>query len=297
MLSGFLPINKPPNSTSAQVVARVKKVTKVKKVGHAGTLDPSATGVLVVAFNRCTRLFPFLLSRKIYRAKICLGITTDTLDAQGKVKTEKEVPKISRSEISAYLKKFQGKILQQPPLVSALHYKGKRLYQLARQGQQPEIPSRIVNIYKIDFLEYTLPYFEIVVTCSPGTYIRTLADDLGKAIGCGAHLYALERLACSGFELAQSVDLEKIMIAGNSEYWQSKVIPPLEALAHLPTKEVASQTCLAVRHGQNISCSEPGLLNNSYIKIINEEKKLLAIAEKVNNSCKMKYVFYPANEV
>lgn len=202
--TGWLNLNKEQNITSHDLVSKVRRALKTKKVGHAGTLDPMATGVMVIAVGKATRLIQFLQETKAYKAQIHLGVTTDTLDAQGQVIEEKEV-NVSNDQILETINKFQGKIKQIPPMVSAVHHQGVRLYELARKGIEVERQAREVEIYSIKILEINLPYIEIEVHCQSGTYIRTIADDAGRILGCGASLSKLERIQSNAlFDLSES---------------------------------------------------------------------------------------------
>jgi tRNA pseudouridine55 synthase len=213
-LSGFLNIDKPAGMTSHDVVNRVRRIVKQKQVGHAGTLDPMATGVMVVAIGRATRLLRFLADDKSYVATIKLGQVTDTDDVEGKTIAEDEravSSPPSQEEIQKALEQFSGDIEQIPPFYSAIHVDGKRLYELARSGQAPpEIKARPVTIHKLDLLSYVPPNVVIRVHCSKGTYIRSIARDLGQTLGLGGCLAALVRETSGRFKLADAADLEAL---------------------------------------------------------------------------------------
>ncbi len=200
---GFLVIDKPPGMTSHDVVAWVRRGTGVKRIGHAGTLDPMATGVLVLCIGAATRLSEYVMSsHKVYTASIRLGIETDTYDADGQITATADASALTRSEVETALAHFQGEIDQIPPMVSALQQGGRRLYDLARQGIEVERAPRRVTL-NIHLLDLNLPDLRLRVECSPGTYIRSLAHDLGAALGVGAHLTALRRKASGARRVRQ----------------------------------------------------------------------------------------------
>src|SRR6185436_17123998 len=201
MMHGFLNIDKPPGMTSHDVVARVRRLARQKRVGHAGTLDPAATGVLVVALGLATRLVEYIqeATTKRYRAVIRLGATTTTDDAEGEVLATAPVPALDPLAIETLLDQFRGQIAQVPPMYAALHHEGRRLHELARAGIVVERAARAVTIEQLDVLDWSPPVLVVDVMCSKGTYIRSLARDLGQVLGCGGHLKALKRTAVGTF--------------------------------------------------------------------------------------------------
>ncbi|MGD8740958.1 MAG: tRNA pseudouridine(55) synthase TruB, partial [Desulfobacterales bacterium] len=217
--NGIIVVDKPQNISSARVVAEVKRLLDARKVGHAGTLDPFAAGVLVCCINDATRLARFLLAgNKTYDATLKLGIETDTQDMTGTVTAVKPVKDWPEDAIKSAVKKFEGQIEQQPPVFSALKHKGTPLYRLARMGTPVQKPARKVHISKINILEVKLPLVHFEVACSAGTYIRTLCADIGQQLGCGGHLLALTRTESSGFKIQQALSLarlEKRVAAGD----------------------------------------------------------------------------------
>lgn len=211
--SGFLLVNKPIGPTSFGVIAKLRRVTGIKKIGHAGTLDPFASGVLVIAIGReATRLISqYVKLDKEYEAVLRLGAVTDTYDRMGKVeKLNVTSKKIDIGEIQKVLAKFKGEQKQTPPMFSAKKVNGKKLYELARKGIKIERKAALINIYELELLEYAFPLLKIRVKCSSGTYIRTLAHDIGQILGCGAYLEELKRTAVGKFKLDQCVDLNKL---------------------------------------------------------------------------------------
>ena len=233
---GFLNLNKPAGWTSHDCVAKVRKLLKLKRVGHAGTLDPTATGVLPIALGRATRLLQFLASDKCYRATLRFGLMTDTDDLEGQILSQAAADTLSLEKIQAALPAFRGNIQQYPPHYSAVQVGGKRLYELARAGKPAaEIPLRAVTVHRLDMLDWRpgqFPELDLEICCSAGTYIRSIARDLGKSLGCGGTLAALLRTESSGFALADSMNIEALEQSIQTGAFQP--IPPEMLLAHLP---------------------------------------------------------------
>lgn len=230
MLSGILNLNKPVGRTSFSVVAQVKRLSGVRRVGHAGTLDPLASGVLPVCLGKATRVVQFLMdTTKVYQAEIKLGVATDSYDATGNVVFKGETAGIMEFTVCTALQSFQGLIQQEPPMYSALKYQGKPLYQLARQGITIERRERWVNISSVELISYQMPYLTIKVECGKGTYIRSLANDLGKLLGCGAMLTELVRLRCGIFNIEDAVSSEELETAFQTDAI-SKLIYPLDSV-------------------------------------------------------------------
>jgi len=245
-MDGILNLDKPQGLTSHDAVARVRAVARQRRVGHAGTLDPLATGVLVVCLGRATRLAEYLMaSPKQYRAHVRLGIATTSYDAAGQVVAERPVM-VSREQVEAALEGFRGAILQVPPMVSALKRGGRRLYELARQGIEVERAPRPVEIYSLELVAWTPPDLVLEVTCSPGTYIRSLAHDLGQALGCGAHVTGLVRLASGDFRLEDALPLAEL----TAERLPSALLPLDAGLSRYPALYLDEAAARAVRLGQ-----------------------------------------------
>ncbi len=260
MLSGFINLNKPIDWTSHDCVARVRRLLNSKKVGHGGTLDPLASGVLPIAIGRATRLLPYLPARKAYRARIRFGVTTTTDDLEGEVLTQRDAQQLQRSEVEAILPQFVGTLSQTPPMYSAIQVQGKRLYDLARQGKTVEVPKRQVIVRQLTPQSWCAgPQPELVVDidCGPGTYIRSLARDIGEQLGTGATLAELVRTHSNGFDLAQSMTLEALAeaIAQNAfaPHPVGEAVQHLKAIALPP--DLARRWCM----GQKLALSEPGL--------------------------------------
>jgi tRNA pseudouridine55 synthase len=219
MNGGFILINKPTKITSHDVVDTLRRITGIKKIGHAGTLDPFATGLLILGIQRefTRRLSFFQKKDKEYIATLKLGAESDTFDKDGKI-FEKEVKKIpEKKEIEKILKSFLGEVEQTPPAFSAKKIGGKKLYELARRGIKTEIKPQKVKIYEISVLEYHFPYLKIKVKCSSGTYIRSLANDIGKKLGCGAYVEELVRTKIGEFSIENAVELSKL----NPQNWRN----------------------------------------------------------------------------
>lgn len=227
-IDGVLNLDKPPKITSQTAVTRVKRALGARKAGHAGTLDPDATGVLLVCIGKATRLFEALQSHdKEYVATLTLGVETDTYDAAGEVTGRSDVPDLSAVEIDRAMEPFRGDIEQVPPMYSALKRDGQPLYKLARRGEVVERPPRTVRISELEVLSVALPDVRIRVVCSRGTYIRSLAHDIGKALGCGAHLSQLVRTRSGPFRVEDAMPLSDVLSCPDNALGR---IIPLEAL-------------------------------------------------------------------
>jgi tRNA pseudouridine55 synthase len=221
---GILNLNKPPGITSFSVVSLVRRLTGVRRVGHAGTLDPAAQGVLPVCLGQATRLAENLMdSPKMYRARIHLGVATDTYDAEGTVTNSADASGVTEGDIRAALPVYTGRIQQVPPMYSALKHQGVPLYRLARAGQTVERAPRTVAIYRLELLEYAPPLLTLELECGRGAYVRTLAHDLGQHLGCGAHLSALTRTRSGPFLLEQSLTLDDLRRAALEGRWHESL--------------------------------------------------------------------------
>lgn len=255
-LDGVLVIDKPAGMTSHDVVARVRRAAGQRKVGHAGTLDPDATGVLVVCLGRATRLVPYVqASQKTYDARLRLGETTTTLDAAGGIVDTADASAVDEPALCAALTSFVGTIEQVPPMVSAVKVGGERLHVKARRGEEVERPSRTVTIHDI-VLENFQPgprgEAAFLVTCSSGTYVRTLAADVGESLGVGAHLVALRRLGSGRFSLDQALDLGKVAALGAEGRLDEALLSMAEAVADYPRVELDEGQAVALSHGRSL---------------------------------------------
>ncbi len=250
-MDGILNINKPWGKTSFSIVAMVKRLTGERRVGHAGTLDPAATGVLPVCLGQGTRVIRFLVdATKAYRAEIELGVATDTYDAIGKITQRRDYSGISQGQLEAALASFCGLIEQTPPMYSAVKYHGKRLYELARAGIEVERRSRLTKIHQLKLIDFKPPIVTIEVVCGKGTYIRSLAHDLGQALGCGANLKSLIRLRCGLFDIRDAVSVPQLEDAFRYGYWQHFIYPIDTVLLHWAAMVVSDDTGRVIRNGR-----------------------------------------------
>ena len=246
---GFLNIYKPKGITSHDVVSILRKITKIKQIGHTGTLDPFAQGVLPICIGKATRLIEYLQDDKEYIAQIQFGQNTDTYDIDGKV-TENFDKKITADDLKNILPEFRGEISQLPPIYSAIKVNGKKLYDYARKGESVEIKPRKVTISKLELLDFDIEKqtAKIIVGCSKGTYIRSLAFDIGKKLGCGAFLSELTRTKAGTFNIENTVSLENLKA---KEDVKSELINPTDIL-NLPIKELSENEKEKVSHGMSI---------------------------------------------
>lgn len=281
--SGFFVIDKPEGITSHDAVQLVRRHLKAQKVGHLGTLDPMATGVLPIAVGRATRLIAYVKnSPKIYEGSIQLGFSTDTDDRQGKPASQPVVPATSQEELQELAFRMSGEQWQVPPLFSAKKIGGVRAYRLARQGVDLAIaPQRI----RIDELRFVLRHSSIVdftICCSAGTYVRSVARDLGTRLGCGAHLIRLRRLLSGDFEERQCIDLASFTALDPAEL-RKQMIPPSSVLGHYPvvvTNAIAEQ---AVPVGRDFQAQSPGenFMESQLFRVVSSEGRLLGLARRV----------------
>ncbi len=266
-MDGILNVNKPQGWSSHDVVAHVRRLTHIQRVGHAGTLDPMATGVLLVCLGRATRIAEYLMAgRKRYRAVVLLGISTASHDADGQITATAPVT-VDREDVEGALPGFRGSIVQVPPMVSAIKRDGQPLYKLARRGMTVERAARPVEIFELTLTEWQPPSLTLELACSPGTYIRALARDLGQQLGCGAHLTELIRLASGSFTLSQAIELEQFNTAvaategakrdsaseGQVPGWHRLVMPMDAGLKHLPACTLGTLTSRRIRSGQTLT--------------------------------------------
>jgi len=259
--AGFVLVDKPGEWTSHDVVGKARRLFDMKKIGHAGTLDPMATGLVVLALGRATRLLRFVQDRpKTYLATARFGVATDSLDADGAI-LSREPMDVSRAEVEAVLPRFVGDIMQVPPMVSALRVEGRRLYELAREGREIERPPRPVHIAAIDVLDFapgSYPELTFEVTCGSGTYIRSLADDIAAALNGRAHLSALRRTRNGGHSVADAHTIASLETAAEAARLDSVVMSPAAGLADLPGVAVDEETGGRVSHGARLAKSVLG---------------------------------------
>lgn len=282
VLHGVIVINKPAGPSSFGVVKIARRLLQVKKIGHLGTLDPFAVGVLPLCLREATKLTPFLLDQpKTYRATVFLGAATDTQDSTGTIiSRSSELP--APEAIAPALATFVGEQWQTPPLFSALHFRGRRLYQWARQGISVAVTPRQITILNLTLESIALPEITFTVTCSKGTYIRTLATDLGRHLGCGAHLKALERQRVGPFTLDQAVSIPADPADRSASHLLDHLIPLVQCLPHLPTLQVDPAVAVQVRQGKSLHLDDQVTLDASvtpgeHVKIVCEQT-LVAVA-------------------
>jgi len=285
--SGILLVDKPENISSAKAVSQIKRLLNGAKVGHAGTLDPFATGVLVVCSQKATRLCDFFLhSRKTYIADMILGIETDTQDKTGQILSQKEGFFFSKTEIESVLNLFVGKIEQVPPVFSALKHQGQPLYKLARKGIFVQKPARKITIYEIRLLEIDFPRVQFEIDCSSGTYIRTLAADIGQKLGCGAYLSDLRRTKSGIFSISDAYSLEKWAEFSEKGQLFEKILPMSSVLPDFPSIVVSEPLLKKIKHGawltsaDILTCQYDLILfenTTDIAKLVDEKNNLLAL--------------------
>jgi len=279
IISGILNIDKPQGWTSHDVVAKVRRLSGQKRVGHAGTLDPLATGVLLVCLGQATRVSEYLMrGRKVYRAAVYLGLSTDSYDAEGQVTATVPEVNVTPLQLEEALSAFVGRIEQTPPMYSALKHQGTPLYKLARQRKTVERKPRPVEIYDIKLLDWSSPVFTIEVACSPGTYLRSLAHDLGQRLGCGAHLSSLTRLASGHFTLDEAISLDALSEAFATGRWAELIHPLDEALLDFEAITVGSQAERQIRSGQPVQGPMPSS-SSPLCRAYSTEGKLIALLQ------------------
>ncbi|MDA0676548.1 MAG: tRNA pseudouridine(55) synthase TruB [Chloroflexi bacterium] len=279
---GYLNVNKPRDWTSTDVVRKLKGMTKVKKIGHGGTLDPLATGVLPVCLGNATRFAEtILMGTKEYRLTLSLGTSTNTYDSEGDVTSERDWSGVTREMADAALEQFPGKYEQTPPMFSAVKMGGKRLYELARQGIEVERKARSVEVKQLTLVSWNLPEMVLDVECSHGFYARVLAHELGEALGCGAHLSGLVRTRAGKFKIEESHTLEEIQQYADEGRWKELVVPMDFTLQHLPSVTLDPITTESVQHGQPLPVGQfgtpVGAKPGQQLRAYDSDSNLLAI--------------------
>ncbi|MBM3119115.1 MAG: tRNA pseudouridine(55) synthase TruB [Chloroflexi bacterium] len=281
-INGFLNVNKPEGKTSFNVVAWLRRLTEEKHVGHAGTLDPIATGVLPICFGQATRVVQFLTdSSKAYLTQIELGTATDTFDREGKIIWRGDMTGITSTLIEGALTSFQGSIEQVPPIYSALKHRGRRYYELARDGTPIKLKPRRVEIINLNLVDYQPPLITINVECSKGTYIRSLAHDLGQQLGCGAHLKNLTRLRCGPFRIEDALSLPQIEDALRQGSWKELLYPVDSPLLNWEAAVVDKRNELAIRNGLSLPLSETCPLSEKYCRAYSLDGHFIAVLQFV----------------
>jgi tRNA pseudouridine55 synthase len=280
-ISGVLVVDKPVGLTSHDVVQIIRKGTNIRRAGHTGTLDPRASGVLVILLGPAVRLSEYVsASDKRYQAVLRLGMTTDTYDADGEVMDNLPV-EVTEEQFVSQLNNFVGEIEQVPPPYSAVKIKGKKAYEAAREGEPMELSPRTIHVYSLELLEWAPPEAVIDVYCSSGTYVRSLAHDLGEALGCGAHLVGLRRTKSGRFTLRDAVPLRKLRETFDNNTWYQYLIPAAEALADWISIELNQEQMELVIHGHRIP-AEPDSPNMA--RGISEQGELVALLEFDNEN-------------
>jgi tRNA pseudouridine55 synthase len=280
MQSGILLIDKPEGVTSFEVVRRARRALNIRKIGHLGTLDPLATGLLPLCLLEATKLVPYLMPEpKVYRAKVRLGVETTTQDAAGEVVARCDTLP-APEEIYRTAPAWVGEISQVPPLYSAVHHQGERAYRLARRGQRVDLAPRTVMIYELAVEAVALPEFTFTVKCSPGTYIRTMARDWGAALGCGAHLAGLRRLAAGGFRVEEALPLAYLDELSREEV-ACRIIPLSACLPGLPPVEVDEAAARQLRQGRPLVHGAADLRDGQQVRVLSHSQ-LVAVARVKN---------------
>lgn len=290
IVDGVLIVDKPEGMSSAHLAAWVKRWSGCRKIGHAGTLDPFATGVMILLVNRATRLAGFLLNgEKTYRGTLRLGKETDTQDVTGAVTRERPVPnRFPPDGLLRIMAAFIGEQEQTPPVFSALKHHGVPLYKLARRGEPVQKPPRRIRIHALELETVDLPDITFRVRCSAGTYVRTLAADIGKALGCGAHLTALRRLASCGFDERDALNLDEIRQLTQNDEMERRLVSMADALKGIPAVTASGALTEKLKYGKLLSLSDLGGGNagipdrwgvDGCFKVLNEKAELLAVLQ------------------
>lgn len=283
-MNGILLIDKPAGMTSHSVISRLRRKTGIKKMGHVGTLDPSATGLLVVCIGHATKISSFLtISDKMYRTDVCLGKTTTTYDTEGEIVSEKNAEHITKQNILDLLSSFEGEQEQIPPMFSAVKIAGKKLYQYARANQEVDVPSRKVNVESFRLISFSNPLVTLEIACSKGTYVRSLVHDLGQKLGVGASVITIRRLKSGAFTLEHAAKLEDVLEM-DLEKITERVVPVSQVLEnHFHTVMVEKKDEDLILHGVQFPKSQiadKGFdLNSMFLFVSAETKNEIAIGQ------------------
>ncbi|MDP1545066.1 MAG: tRNA pseudouridine(55) synthase TruB [Anaerolineales bacterium] len=276
-ISGALVVDKPVGMTSHDVVQAIRNGTSLRRAGHTGTLDPRASGVLVILVGPAVRLSEYVsASDKRYQAIIRLGGTTDTYDAEGKFTPTTDPANITEAQFEEALKTFVGEIEQTPPPYSAVKVQGRKAYEMARKGEEVELEPRTITVHHLEVLEWTPPEVVIDVHCSSGTYVRSLANDLGQKLGCGAYLVGLRRTKSGKFTLRDAVPLRKLQEAFTAGNWYQYLIPAAEALGDWYAIELSPDEVEAVRHGHRVK-AKPEDTAQEKVRGVSTQGELVAL--------------------
>ena len=281
-ISGALVVDKPVGMTSHDVVQAIRNGTGLRRAGHTGTLDPRASGVLVILVGPAVRLSEYVsASDKRYQAIIRLGGSTDTFDGEGLVTLTKDPVSVTEAQFEEALKTFVGEIEQTPPPYSAVKVQGRKAYEMAREGEPVDLAPRKITVHHLEVLEWTPPEVVIDVHCSSGTYVRSLANDLGVMLGCGAYLIGLRRTKSGRFSLRDSVPLRKLQEAFTAGNWYQYLIPAAEALGDWPAIELSPDEVEGVRHGHRVKVV--GDPTETKVRGVSTQGELVALMEIVIN--------------
>ena len=281
-ISGALVVDKPVGMTSHDVVQAIRNGTNLRRAGHTGTLDPRASGVLVILVGPAVRLSEYVsASDKRYQAIIRLGGSTDTFDAEGLVTPTKDPVNVTEAQFEEALKTFVGEIEQTPPPYSAVKVQGRKAYEMAREGEEVELAPRKITVHHLEVLEWTPPEVVIDVHCSSGTYVRSLANDLGVMLGCGAYLVGLRRTKSGRFSLRDAVPLRKLQEAFTAGNWYQYLIPAAEALGDWTAVELSPDEVEGVRHGHRVKVT--GEPEETKVRGVSTQGELVALMELVIN--------------
>jgi tRNA pseudouridine55 synthase len=281
-MDGILNINKPQELTSFDIVAQVKRITGERHIGHAGTLDPLATGVLPICLGKATRVIEYLFNEtKTYLAQIELGISTDSYDSTGKVIKTADASRVTQEMVEGVLTAFRGSILQTPPMYSAIKYHGSPLYKLARSGIEVERKSRPAQIYKLEISDGRPPFFDLEIVCGKGTYIRSLAHDIGEAMGCGAIMKNLVRTRVGPFSLKESISLEQLKEMVDKGYAERYLYPPDYALQSFDAIVVNNEQQCSLIHGMPITVAFASMETKSagFSRVYNSDGGFIGMVE------------------
>lgn len=280
-ISGVLVVDKPVGMTSHDVVQAIRNGTGLRRAGHTGTLDPRASGVLVILVGPAVRLSEYVsASDKRYQAIIRLGARTDTFDADGKFTQSSQPINITEQQFEEVLKTFIGEIEQTPPPYSAVKVQGRKAYEMARKGEEVELAPRKITVHHLEVLEWAPPEVVIDVHCSSGTYVRSLANDLGEKLGCGAYLVGLRRTKSGRFSLRDAVPLRKLQEAFQAGNWYQYLIPAAEALGDWPAIELNPDEVEGVRHGHRVK-AEADTPVGKRVRGVSTQGELVALLECV----------------
>ena len=279
-IHGVFLLDKPQGMSSNDIMQKVKRIFQANKAGHTGALDPLATGMLPICLGEATKFSQFLLDAdKRYLVTAKLGERTDTSDAEGQIVETRDV-KVKTPEILTALEQFRGDILQVPTMFSALKHNGKPLYEYARQGITVEREARPITIFELNFIEYNAPYLTLEVHCSKGTYIRTLVDDLGEALGCGAHVTMLRRTAVADYPTEKMLDwhtLQSLAEQQDLSLLDALLLPMDTAVAKLPTLTLNESQAQGIRFGQRVKFNNPNSLQG-LVRLFSHENRFLGVA-------------------